>query len=195
MTSRRQGKRRADRVRMRRRRRAALPPCPSSFSFQPSERARRPAPPSRSTSARLAGREDHRSNGAASRCGSSSRTPEQLAKSPSSTPAGRSEVAVRNPGELTPEYAATRRARSSRKCWWWWASARTSAARRPTSSRPGRSPRCRTTGRAAFSARATAPPSTWPAACSRTSQRRTTSEVPPHVPVRHPLLIGEDKKA
>lgn len=44
---------------------------------------------------------------------------------------------------------------------------------------PDRSPRCRTPGRAASCAPAMAPPSTWPAACSRTSPRRTTSKCRP----------------
>ena len=53
------------------------------------------------------------------------------------------------------------------------------AARRSTSSRPAPSPRCPTTGRAASSAPAMAPPSTWPVACSRTSPRPTTLKCRP----------------
>jgi len=53
------------------------------------------------------------------------------------------------------------------------------AARPATNSPPVPSPRCRTTGTAASSAPATARPSTWPAASSRTSRRPTTSKCRP----------------
>ena len=59
----------------------------------------------------------------------------------------------------------------------------------------GRSPRCPTTGPAASCARATARPSTWPAASSRTSRRPTTSRCRRTCTCPDSrILIGEERR-
>ena len=104
------------------------------------------------------------------------RTPEQLAELPKLDGQLADPASKRNPAELTPEYARNE-----------WRSIKpevlvavgicsTWAARPRINLSPARSPRCLTTGRVAFCAPATVPPSTWPVACSRTSLRPTTSK-------------------
>ena len=103
------------------------------------------------------------------------RTPEQLAALAKLDAELADPNRERKPDELTPHTRATSTARSSPRSSSSSASAPTSAARRATSSSPARSLRCPTTGPAVSSAPATARPSTWPAASSRTSPRPTTS--------------------
>jgi ubiquinol-cytochrome c reductase iron-sulfur subunit len=87
------------------------------------------------------------------------------------------------------------RAPSTRKCWSRSASARTWAARPRRALPKARSRTCRTTGKAASSALATVRPSTWPAASSRTSRRRTNLHVPPYMYLSDTkLVIGKDEK-
>ena len=109
------------------------------------------------------------------------------------------ELADPNPSATRRADAAIRaervRARSSPKSWSSSASAPTWAARPTPASSPARSPRCRTTGTAASSAPATVRRSTWPAASSRTSRRRTTSRCRRTCTCRDTkLVIGKDKK-
>ena len=94
------------------------------------------------------------------------RTPEMIASLKQTDSKVADPESKRNPAEFTPEYCQNE-----------------GRSRKPeflvavgicTSSPPVRSLRCRMTGSAASSALATARPSTWLAAYSRTSRRRTT---------------------
>jgi len=102
------------------------------------------------------------------------RTPEQLAELPKLDPQLADPLSKRHPDEFTPAYAQNEHRSIKPEVLVVGASAPTWVARRPTSSSVARSPRCPTTGKAASSAPATARPSTWPAASSRTSRHRTT---------------------
>jgi hypothetical protein len=112
------------------------------------------------------------------------RTPEMLAslkKTDAEVADPNSDVPFTMP---TPEYCKneSRSRPTTRTCWSWSASVPTWAARHPARSRR-RQPSSALIP--ASCARAMARPSTWLAACSRTSRRRRTLTSPVPVPVRH----------
>ena len=101
------------------------------------------------------------------------RTPEQIASLAKTEPQLADPKSDRKTYP-TPEYAKNNTAPSSLKSSWAWAFAPTWVARPAISSKRALSLLCLTTGMAASCVLATAPLSTWLAACSRTSLRLTT---------------------
>ena len=160
---------------------------PFVSSFEPSERARAAGAPVEADISALKPGEKMTVEWRGKPVWIVRRTPEQLAELPKLDSQLADPKSQRNPDEFTPPYRAQRgpldqaRVPGRRR----HLHPPRLLARRQVHAR-ARSPRCPTTGRAASSARATARPSTWPAASSRTSRRPTTSRAAVHVPVRQP---------
>src|SRR5690606_10456413 len=79
---------------------------------------------------------------------------------------------------IPPYTPRTNSGRASPTCSFAWASAPILAARPPPTSKPAPALACRPPGKAASSAPATAPPSTFPVACTETSPRPPTAQFP-----------------